>query len=368
MIGAGMYARPVAATNVSTWGVNAGDDIQLEISITFSASIPAGLQTYIPVSISSILGSLSAQYDIKIHIESISDANTVHPEIALGNGEVINATITGKNRTASTYISGGAVIADYASRVIDVMNIFMPLMGESPMSAEDKAYVLGNISAMAWNNIDVSCWVKPSAISGFSPPADFPLSTIPIFTDDPLDTLTSMFIVPSTLNLQTLYNYGGSMWNTYMSSYMGNLDAMLNSFGSYVKVDQRTARMGWSLAGLQKYLKDMMGYDPIASYAGNAKFDLGMYYGFDERGVLSASCVYMDMSATLAMDLTSYSGPNLSGDIVFSAAIITNQPNAYVPTKEELYISSVPGFPLVIVCIAGLCSVTLILLRLRRLR
>ncbi|OLS12437.1 MAG: hypothetical protein RBG13Loki_3941 [Promethearchaeota archaeon CR_4] len=368
-VGASLATQPAAAA-ASTWGVAPNDVIELEMSIELTADLPAGvddlLDAYLPggYDISSILTMLKAEYDIKITVLSINDISCLGGP--LGGGEVINVTIEGRVHGTSSYSSVGTILADYVGKVIDVMNLFYGIISSGEISPEEKGWILGNITAMSYTNMPFSCWVTTDVFAdelGIILPSDFPLDTLPM----PMVGPGSMMIIPTTVNIKTLYNYAGSMWSTYMPSYFGTLDEILNAYGSYVTPGDRDIRFGWSLEGLQEYLKDIYGYDYIGQYTKDAKFDVGAYYGVDTSGVLSASCLYMDASATMDLDFTAYGGPDLSGAYTFSASVIIHQKGVTVPTKESLYVKKgIPGYSVGLIILAALASVTMVLIRFKR--
>jgi len=379
IVGIGLLPRPATAL-YNTWDVAVGDEFTLETSIVLSAAAPAAVDTlldpYLPdgYDIDSLLNLVEASYEFKMTITAIQDAACIG--VPTGLADLVNATIQGRVKGTSTWLSAGSVAADYVGKVATAVNLVYSFMSGSPLwNTTELGYLQGNLTAMSLTNVPVSCWVNATAMfdemsvdPAFT--AGFPLSTIPLFQTQ---FASSVLIIPHGVDFSSVYSWVGDLWDSVipllpypMNETTSSLNEMLNAYGSYLTVGARDVRMGWSLDGARAYLQETLGVDYVDQFSDSAVFDIGAYAGYDENGVLGGSCLYMDASVDL--DLTYLDMEEMNGVYSFSAALITKQPTFTVPTKEQLYVKKggIPGYPIAIICIVGLASVAVILLRLKR--
>lgn len=365
IVGMGLILSPkVAGANIPSWGVTVGQEIRWDTSLTMSATISPNLQSWIKEEVpsydlSQILQAINFDHEIKVTITSITDlydylgSTYFGPNIEPGVGDLVNASIVARPSGTTAWGNPGNIIADYFSAGMAILNTYYALLGYSVMPQYAIDYLCGNITSWNYTNLPISAWMK---LSGLPP--------MPVYMESmPLSYLPAMMlgrfspdflIMPKGIDFRSLNTYWNELASMYYPQY--SVSNFITQYGGTVEVNERDAQISWGSTQFMRYAIETYGDAPWNPYAENSKADLGAYVSYDANGLLSAAVLYADISATFNVDLTSYGGPNLTGEsFTLTAEIKIGQPDVTFPSKSDLYITApIANF---LISMIGLCVI-----------
>ncbi len=367
IVGIGLFASPrVAGANIPSWGVEVGQEIRWDTSLTMSATISPNLQAWIKTEIpefdlTQILDAINFNHEVKVTITSISDlydylsstGSYFGSYFGPGDGDVVNGSVVARAAGTETWGSPGTILGDYFSTGMAILNTYYALLGAPVMPQYLIDYIVGNMTSWNYGNLPISLWAKLDALPPMPsymmdmPLAYMPLSVMPYPSFD-------FLITPKGIDFSEMETYYNEMMNLYSPQY--SLDNFLEEYGATFEINERDARVSWGSTQFLKYAIETYGEAPWNPYAENSKADLGAYASYDANGLLSASIVYADISGTFNVDLTGYGGPNLNGEsFTLSAVMKIGQPGVTFPAKSDLYISTpISNF---LISMIGLCVI-----------
>ncbi len=304
-----------------------------------SSKTQAWIKEAIPAfDLTQILQTVNFDHELKVTITSISDLSDYLTSIVgmpisgieTGDGDLINGSIVARAAGTSTWGSPGIIMADYYSSGFALMNTYYALLGIPTTPQYYIDYIAGNITALNYNDVAISAWLKLSALPALPPMfGSLPLSYFPFSYGD-------LLIMPKGIDFSQLATYGNELMAMYSPD---SIEVFLEDYGATVEFNERDVQISWGSNEIMKYMIETYGEAPWSPYTQSSQADLGFYLSYDEQGVLLASVLYADIAATLNVDLTPYGGPNLIGEsFTLSAEMKLGQPDAVYPSKNELYL------------------------------